>query len=142
MKGRVDSVTKAEEPGEVFCNFFGEPQCLAMSQTSFAYERGISEFPKAGLEEAECRLVKAPRVAGAPAALECVVTDIHPVKNRSGGDTNNWLVFGEVVGIHIDDAVMTDGQFDLKKAKPGTRLGYLDYGLGVEIVTLPSPKAG
>ncbi|MFZ2100230.1 MAG: flavin reductase family protein [Oricola sp.] len=139
--GRKDSVTNAEETGEFVCNFVGEAQFREMSQTSFAYERGISEFPAAGLEEAECRLVKAPRVAQAPAALECVVTEIRQVKSRAG-ETNNWMVFGEVVGIHVDDAMMTNGRFDLAKARPVTRLGYLDYGMGTRIVELARPKIG
>jgi flavin reductase (DIM6/NTAB) family NADH-FMN oxidoreductase RutF len=140
--GRKDSVSIIEETGEFVCNFVGEKQFKAMSQTSFAYERGISEFAEAGLAEAECRLVKAPRVAGAPAALECAVTEISRLKDRNGDVTGNWAVFGEVIGVHIDDSMLTDGFFDLAKAKPVTRLGYLDYGMAPEIVTLPRPKSG
>ena len=139
--GRKDSLSNVEETGEFVCNFVGEALFKAMSQTSFAYERGISEFSAAGLEEAECQMVSAPRVAQAPAALECVVTEIRRVRSRAG-ETNNWMVFGEVVGIHIDDAMLTDGRFDLAKAKPVTRLGYLDYGLDTRVVELPRPKAG
>ena len=140
--GRKDSVSIIEETGEFVCNFVGEKQFKAMSQTSFAYERGISEFAEAGLAEAECRLVKAPRVAGAPAALECAVTEISRLKDRNGDVTGNWAVFGEVIGVHIDDSMLTDGFFDLAKAKPVTRLGYLDYGMAPEIVTLPRPTTG
>jgi flavin reductase (DIM6/NTAB) family NADH-FMN oxidoreductase RutF len=139
--GRKDSVEIAEATGEFVCNFVGETLFKAMSQTSFAYDRGISEFAAAGLAEAECRIVKAPRVAEAPAALECLVTEIRRVRALSG-ETANWMVCGEVVGVHIDDAMLTDGLFDLARAKPVTRLGYLDYGLHPEIVTLPRPKHG
>lgn len=137
--GRKDSVEIAEATGEFVCNFVGEAQFKAMSQTSFAYERGISEFAEAGLEEAECRLVKAPRVAGAPAALECAVTEIIRARDRAGNPVDNWLVFGEVIGVHIDEAMLTDGRFDLDKAKPVTRLGYRDYGLSPPIVELARP---
>jgi len=139
--GRKDSLENAEATGEFVCNFVGEALFKAMSQTSFSYERGVSEFEAAGLAEAECRIVKAPRVADAPAALECLVTEIRRVKGLAG-DTNNWMVFGEVVGVHIDDAMLTDGLFDLAKAKPVSRLGYLDYGVQPEIVPLPRPSHG
>jgi flavin reductase (DIM6/NTAB) family NADH-FMN oxidoreductase RutF len=139
--GRKDSLEIAEATGEFVCNFVGEALMKAMSQTSFAYESGISEFAAAGLTEAECRIVKAPRVAEAPAALECRVTEIRQVMGLEG-KTNNWMVCGEVVGVHIDDAMLTGGLFDLAKAKPVTRLGYLDYGLHPDIVTLARPTRG
>ena len=140
--GRKDSVDIAEATGEFACNFVGEALMKAMNQTSFAYERSVSEFGKAGLEEAECRIIKAPRVAAAPAALECVVTDIIELKDRNREPVGNWLVIGEVVGVHIDDAMLTDGHFDLNKARPVTRLGYRDFGLTPPIVELRRPGEG
>jgi len=140
--GRKDSVDIAEATGQFVCNFVGEALFKAMNQTSFAYERSVSEFGKAGLEEADCRVVKAPRVAAAPAALECVVTDIMEVKDRNRKPVGNWLIIGEVVGVHIDDAMLTDGRFDLDKAKPVTRLGYRDFGMSPHIVELPRPGEG
>ena len=141
--GRKDSLRNAEETGEFVCNHVGEAQFKAMSQTSFAYEPSVSEFAAAGLEEVECRVVRAPRVAGAPAALECVVTEIIRPRDREGRFGDNWLVFGEVVGVHIEDGMLTDeGRFDFEKAKPVTRLGYLDYGMAPPVVTLARPKSG
>ena len=125
--GRKDSVDIAEATGEFACSFVGEALMKAMNQTSFAYERSISEFGKAGLDEAECRIIKAPRVAAAPAALECVVTDIIELKDRTREPVGNWVVIGEVVGVHIDDAFLTDGMFDAVKAGNVARLGYMEY---------------
>ncbi|QKV17780.1 flavin reductase family protein [Oricola thermophila] len=139
--GRKDSIQIAERTGEFVCNFVGEKLVAAMNQTSFAYGRGVSEFGASGLAEAGCRIVKAPRVADAPASLECVVTEIRAVRGRDG-ETGNLMCFGEVVGVHIDDAMLTDGLFDLAKAKPVTRLGYLDYGLDPQIVSIARPVRG
>ena len=36
-------------------------------------------------------------------------------------------MIGRVIGIHIDDAVLTDGLVDMSKMKPIARLGYMDY---------------
>lgn len=140
--GQKDSVDNAEATGEFVCNFVGEALMKAMNQTSFSYERNVSEFARAGLDEAACRVVKAPRVAAAAAALECVVTEIVELKDRTRQPVGNWLVIGEVVGVHIDDAMITDGRFDLSKAKPVTRLGYRDFGLSPTIVELLRPGEG
>lgn len=139
--GRKDTVRNAEATGEFVCNLVGEALFSAMNQTSYAYDAGISEFETAGLAEADCKLVKASRVANAPAALECRVTEISRIAGLDG-ETNNWMVCGQVVGVHIDDGMLTDGIFDLRKVKPVTRLGYLDYGLHPEIVALARPTHG
>ena len=82
----------------------------------------------AGLTPAPCRLVAAPRVAEAHAALECKVVDgFHP-KGVDGTPAKAFVMIGEVVGVHIDDAMLTqDGLFDMVKAGNLARLGYFDY---------------
>jgi flavin reductase (DIM6/NTAB) family NADH-FMN oxidoreductase RutF len=37
------------------------------------------------------------------------------------------MVLGQVTGIFIDDDMITDGRFDLKKSQPILRSGYHDY---------------
>ena len=39
----------------------------------------------------------------------------------------NIVVFGEVVGVHIDDQVIVEGRIDFLKLRPIGRLGYLDF---------------
>ena len=36
-------------------------------------------------------------------------------------------VIGEVIGIHIDDAIIDDGMIDMAAYHPLARLGYMDY---------------
>ena len=139
--GRKDSVTNAEATGEFVCSIVSEELMNAMNDTSFAHPPEVSEFDAAQLETAESRLVRPPRVAAAPAALECVVSEIRPVKDRTGADTGNWLVFGEVVGVHIDGSVMRDGFVDFSAMQPVARLGYMDYATGFDVVTMNRPKA-
>ena len=39
-----------------------------------------------------------------------------------------WLLVGQVVGIHIDDAALTaNGEIDVLRFKPLARMGYRDY---------------
>jgi flavin reductase (DIM6/NTAB) family NADH-FMN oxidoreductase RutF len=37
------------------------------------------------------------------------------------------VVFGEVIGVHINDNVLQDGKIDFLKVRPIGRLGYLDF---------------
>ena len=37
------------------------------------------------------------------------------------------VVFGQVVGVHIDDSILKDGRVDMMAFKPVARLGYSEY---------------
>lgn len=37
------------------------------------------------------------------------------------------VVIGKVIGIHIDEAVLTDGKIDVSKTVPIARCGYFEY---------------
>ncbi len=114
----------------------------AMNQTSAALPRGDSEFAYAGLAMAPCRLVKAPRVAEAHAALECKVVEIVPLKSARGEPVDTYLVLGEVVAFHIDDALIRDGRFDTAAAQPLARCGYQDYAVVESLIALARPTSG
>ena len=104
--------------------------------------RGVNEFEYAGLTPAPSRLVAPPRVAEAPAALECKVTEILRPKGLDGNEAGVFVVAGEVVGIHIDDAYLKDGLFDTVKAGNVARLGYMDYSMINETFAMRRPRWG
>ena len=52
----------------------------------------------------------------------------------------NHLVIGQVVGIHIDDAIITDGKVDVLKFNPVARLGYMDYTAVEDVFPLARPQ--
>src|SRR5438132_8734407 len=72
-EGRKDSVSFIEETGEFVCNLATWDLRLAMNITSAPFPRGVDELRAAGLTPAPCRLVRPPRVAEAPCAMECRV---------------------------------------------------------------------
>ena len=82
-----------------------------------------------------------PRVKGAPAHLECkyLQTIDLPCDNPAA---TNAIVLGEVVGIHIDDAILTDGFVDMDKFRPVARLGYMDYTVVDNVFTMLRPTVG
>ena len=76
---------------------------------------------------APSRLVKPPRVAEAPAALECKHLQTVPLVPLEGGAPKYHLVIGQVIGIHIDDRFIVDGLLDTAAMRPIARAGYRDY---------------
>jgi len=54
--------------------------------------------------------------------------------------TRNAVVFGQVIGLHIDESVLTDGLVDMAKLKPIARLGYMDYCLVDEVFAIQRPS--
>lgn len=123
-----DSVANIRETGEFVANHVSAELAEAMNRTSVPAPHGVDEFEYAGIEKAPCRLVRPPRVALAHAALECRVTTILNLRDLDGRETGAIVVIGQVVGVHIDDAVLRDGIFDVTLARPVTRLGYMDFG--------------
>lgn len=138
--GEKDSVVFARETGEFAVNLVGERFARQMNATSVDAPRGVSEFGYAGIEASPSRLIGAPHVAGAPAALECRLTDIIEPKGLDGRWAGVFVVMGEVVGIHIDDAMLTDGLFDQKKSGNLARLGYMDYLSIAETFQMRRPR--
>jgi len=137
--GRKDSQRNAEETGQFVCNLASWDQREAMNTSSATVGPEIDEFALAGLETEPSRLVKPPRVKGAPAHFECVWLQTVPLSARDGRHTYD-LVLGEVIGIHIDDRFVADGMVDTAAMKPIARLGYHDYSVVDEVFTLKRPR--
>lgn len=128
-----DSVANAIETG-IFCaNLVGADLAHVMNLSSETLPADIDEFAHAEALKADCREIDAPRVADAPASLECRTTQ--HVRLEGGG----YAVFGEVVGVHINDACMVDGYFDATKPRLLSRLGYKLYGETKEVFELTRP---
>ena len=124
--GRKDSHRNAEETGEFVVNIVPYALKDAMSASSATFASDADEFAAAGLAKAPSVLVKPPRVAAAPASLECRTERILHLPARAG-QPPNVVVFGLVLGVHIDDRVIVEGRIDVRAFRPVARLGYFDY---------------
>ena len=129
-----DSVANIRETGVFAVNIVEYAMRDVMNLTSGPWEREVDEFDKAGIARAECDVIPCSRVVDAPATLECRMTQIVTLKGES-----NFLVLGEVVGVHLRDDCVTDGMFDILKYQPLTRLGYRDYSRITEVFSLKRP---
>lgn len=121
-----DTQRNIEATGEFVCNLATYDLREAVNRTSAFTE--ADEFEHAGLEKAPSELVRPPRVAAAPVHLECRYLQSVPLPAGEDGRAAT-VVLGQVVGIHIDEAVLTDGRVDIAKLRPIARLGYSDYAV-------------
>jgi len=121
--GEKDSLRNARASGEFVWNLVTRDLAEAMNQSCAPVAYGVNEFELAGLESAPSRLVRPPRVASSPVALECKVTQIIQLSTHSGAPVNTWLTLGEVVAVHIDDSLIEDGVYQTAKAHPVVRGG-------------------
>ncbi|MEP3331680.1 flavin reductase family protein [Sedimentitalea sp.] len=134
QNGTKDSVANIAETG-VFCvNIVEYTARDAMNITSKGAEKEVDEFSAAGLTAVECETIPCARVQGAPASLECKLSQIVELPGES-----NRLVLGEVVGIHMRDDCIRDGRFDITTFQPLARLGYRDYSHVTELFELVRP---
>ncbi|MCZ7661091.1 MAG: flavin reductase family protein [Xanthobacteraceae bacterium] len=128
-EGRKDSLTFVEETKEFVCNLATWDLREAMNLTSAPFPRGVDEMRAAGLTPAPSRLVKPPRVAEAPCALECKWLTTVSLDDLTGEPAGCHVVFGQVVGVHIDDRFLVDGRLDTAAMKPIARCGYDEYSV-------------
>jgi flavin reductase (DIM6/NTAB) family NADH-FMN oxidoreductase RutF len=121
--GSKDTLRNARETGEFVWNLATRVLATQMNQTAAVVAPGISEFDLAGLTPIPATRVAAPRVAESPVAMECKVTQIVQLSDTHGGLMPNWVVFGEVVAVHIARRLLVNGVYDTAAAHPILRAG-------------------
>ncbi|HEY2603203.1 MAG TPA: flavin reductase family protein [Thermoleophilaceae bacterium] len=138
--GLKDSASFAGETDEFVWNLSTYELREQMNETSSTLPRGESEFAHAGLETAPSRLVRPPRVAASPCALECRVTQTLELRDVDGRPVDRHVVIGQVVGVHLDERFIRDGRVDTAALQPIARCGYLgDYAVVTELFEMPRP---
>lgn len=113
-----DTARNIEARGEFVVNLVDEDLAPAMNVAAVDFPPETSEPGPAGLTLAASTLVRPPRIAEAPAALEC--------RNHTtlviGAD--HRLVVGEVLAIHVRDGLVDPGtlRIDFDAYRPVGRL--------------------
>ncbi len=129
-----DSVRNIKETG-VFCaNVVEYAARDVMNVTTEHFGPEIDEFERSAAPKAECETIDCPRVGNAPASLECRMTQVIELKGK-----DNYLILGEVTGVHLRDDCLVDGRFDVTTYQPLARLGYRDYARITELFSLARP---
>jgi flavin reductase (DIM6/NTAB) family NADH-FMN oxidoreductase RutF len=138
--GYKDSLSFIAETKEFVCNLATFDLRTAMVATSASLARGVNEMTEAGLAPAPSRLVRPPRVAAAKAALECKLLQIVDLDNLDGTPVHRHVVFGQVVGVHLDEGFLKDGRLDTAAMQPIARCGYSDYAVIDKVFAVARPK--
>lgn len=136
--GRKDSLVNCEETGEFVINLATWDLREAMNASSANLDHGEDEFAVAQLTKTPSRIVKPPRVLESPASLECRWFRTIELPD-DGGNINDHLVIGRVVGVHIDDRFIHNGRVDTAAMQPIARLGYSEYATVTEAWRLRRP---
>jgi flavin reductase (DIM6/NTAB) family NADH-FMN oxidoreductase RutF len=110
------------------------------SLASTEFPKGVNEFVKAGFTQVKSSMVIPPRVKESPVAMECKVVNV--MNTGTGGGAGN-LVLCEMLLMHVDESVLTDGMIDPFKLDVVSRLG-ADYYARINegsIFKVPKPLA-
>ena len=121
--GYKDSVRNIEETGEFGWNLATRPLADAMNQSCAAVGPEVDEFQLAGLTPEPSRVIGVPRVKETPVSFECRLSQILRLTGADGTETDTWMVFGEVVGVHIARHLLKDGVYQTAAAEPILRGG-------------------
>ena len=114
--GAKDSLRNALATGEFVVALCSEPLLEQVNRTGTDYPPDTSEYDAVGLTRESSWLVTPPRVAESPVNLECRL-----VGTRAFGDCT--VVFGQVVHLAVDEAVLRDGRPAVDLLRPLARLG-------------------
>lgn len=132
--GVKDTLRNVRFSQDFVVNVVGEELAEQMNLTAADFPPGESEFAAAGLTIMPSDLVRAPRLAEAPASLECRLTQVLEV-----GRTPNYVVIGEVVRIHVAERVLRGGRVDVSLIRPVGRLSGSGYVWSHEFFELRRP---
>ena len=133
--GWKDSVANIEQTGEFCWNLATKPLAAQMNISCAGVASEVDEFQLAGLVKAPSQLVKVPRVAASPASFECRLTQLIRLQTVAKQPMDNWLVLGEVVGVHIDKRFIKDGIYQTIAAEPILRAGGPASYFGISAAT-------
>lgn len=115
------TLLNVKEVPEVVINMVNFEMVEKMNVAAAPWERGISEFEKAGFTSIQSDLVQPFRVAESPVQIECKVLEIKEM--GQGGGAGN-IVICQVLRMHISEEILNEeGKIDQHKIDLVGRLG-------------------
>ena len=99
-----DTVLNIREGGEFVVNLVDLPIAEAMNVCAVDFPQGTDELAVAGFTAVPAQKVAVPRIAEAPAALECRL--MQEIRLGEGGKRS--LVLGEILHVHVRDGLVDE----------------------------------
>jgi flavin reductase (DIM6/NTAB) family NADH-FMN oxidoreductase RutF len=138
--GTKDSLDNVRATGEFVVNLAPRSLAPQINYTGTTFPPEVDELAAVGLTPEPSTLVRPPRVAESPVALECVAEG---ERAFAEGRRASTVVFGRVVHLSVRrDVLADDGLPDVRALDPASRLGRDEWGtLGdvFELARLPYP---
>lgn len=128
--GPKDTLSNIRATEDFVVNVVSEDLVQSMSESSAPVPRDVDEFVLLGIPKASSSLVRSPRVATAPIALECRLEKLVPLGTDIG-------VVGRVLAVHAAAGVL-DNRFrtDVTAVRPVGRMPGPRYATGISSVSI------
>lgn len=121
--GWKDTVANIAATGNFVWNLATRDLAERMNATSASLPADQDEFDRGGLTAVPATVVTAARVLESPVNFECRLTQLVRLQDADGSEIDTWMVFGEVVAVHIDRRWLVDGVYDTAGPRPILRGG-------------------
>jgi flavin reductase (DIM6/NTAB) family NADH-FMN oxidoreductase RutF len=129
-----DSFRNIVDTGEFVVNVVSVALADKANACSADFTPDVDEFSAVGLTAAPSRIVKPPRIAEAPASLECRLFQVVPITGKRS------IVLGEIVYVHVMDGVLQGHRIDQAKLDAIGRMGGAEYALTRERISIARPQ--
>jgi flavin reductase (DIM6/NTAB) family NADH-FMN oxidoreductase RutF len=130
-----DTARNIQESGEFVVNMVDVHNVDAVNQTSADYPPDVSEVEMLGIDLKPSARVKVPRIGASRIHFECRLQQIVEL----GTPTTSDLIIGEVVHVHVEDALYHEGRIDAHAFAPVSRLAGHTYATLGELFDRPRP---
>lgn len=134
---KKDTLRNIEKNGEFVVNSSEEGIVEQVNAASESLPYGVSEATRSGLNLIASTWVKPPRVAESAIQMECRLERFVELGAAEPGGAT--LVIGRVLGVHVADRVLENGEIRYEKLKPVARLGRDEWLRGGEVFRLRRP---
>nr|WP_295466576.1 flavin reductase family protein [Mesorhizobium sp.] len=130
-----DTVVNILREREFVVNIANQTLLEALHASSAVYPADLSEVEALGLATCDSAMIRTPRLADAPAALEC---RLHSTIEL--GEAGDRIVIGRVQMFQVADHLFRNGKVDTRELNPIARLGGPNYAVLGEILTMPAAR--
>lgn len=128
-----DTLVNVLREREFVVNIANQSLLEALHASSAVYPPELSEVEALGLSTCASATIRTPRLAAAPAALEC---RLHSTVEF--GEAGDRIVIGQVRMFQVADNLLRNGKVDTRELDPIARLGGPNYAVLGEILTMPA----
>lgn len=128
-----DTLVNILREREFVVNIANQSLLEALHASSAVYPPELSEVEALGLSTCASATIRTPRLAAAPAALEC---RLHSTVEF--GEAGDRIVIGQVRMFQVADNLLRNGKVDTRELDPIARLGGPNYAVLGEILTMPA----